>query len=64
MHKVAEASPITFSVFVLSTACFPEIRDRGELRVEWPTCVPPVVQVLDSSLRFCFPLKTGVYVAD
>jgi hypothetical protein len=64
MHEVAEAPSITFPVFVLSTTRLPKVRDWREFRVQRSTGVPPVVQVLDGSLRFCFPFETSVHVAD
>ena len=64
MHEIAEASSIAFPVFVLSATCLAEIRDWGELRVERSTCIPPVVQVFNSSLRFRFPFETGVHIAN
>jgi hypothetical protein len=64
MHEVAEAPSVTFSVFVLPTACFTEIRDWGEFCVQWSTSIPPVVQILDCGLRFRFPFKTGINVSD
>ena len=64
MHEVAEAPSVTFSVFVLSTARFTEIRDWGEFCVQWSTGIPPVVQIFDCGLRFRFPFKTSVNVSD
>lgn len=64
MHEVAEASSIALPVFVLSAARLAKVRDRGELCVQRSTGVPPVVQVLNSSLRFSFPFETSVHVAD
>ena len=64
MHEVAEPSPITFPVFVLSATCLAEVRDWGELRVERSTRIPPIVQVLNSGLCFCFPFVTGVHITD
>ena len=64
MHEIAEASSITFSIFVLSTTRLAEVRDWREFRVQWSTCVPPVIKVLNGSLCFCFPFESGVYVAN
>jgi len=64
MHEVAEASSIALSVFVLSATRLAKVRDWGELCVQRSTGVPPVVQVLNSSLCFCFPFETSVHVAD
>ena len=64
MHEVAETSPVAFSVFILSAARFTEIRDWGELRVQWSARIPPVVQIFDSGLGFRFPFKAGVNVSD
>lgn len=64
MHEVAEATPVTFAVFVLPTACFTEVRDWGEFCIQWSACIPPVVQILDGGLGFRFPFKTGVNVSD
>jgi hypothetical protein len=64
MHEVAEASSVAFTIFVLTATCLAEVRDWGEFCVQWSTRVPPVVQVLNSSLRFCFPFETGIHIAD
>ena len=64
MHKIAEASPIAFSILILPTTCLAEVRDWGELCVEWSTRIPPVIQVLNSSLCFRFPFEASVHVAD
>jgi hypothetical protein len=48
----------------LSATGLTEIRDWGELRVQWSARVPPVVQILDRGLRFRFPFETGVNVPD
>jgi len=64
MHEVAEASSIALSVFVLSATRLAKVRDWRELRVQRSTGVPPVVQVLNGSLRFCFPFETSVHVPD
>ena len=64
MHEIAETSPIALSVFVLSATSLAKVRDRGEFCVQRSTGVPPVVQVLNGSLRFCFPFETSVHVAD
>lgn len=64
MHEVAEAASITFPIFVLSTTRLAEIRDWGEFCVQWSACIPPVVQVLNSSLCFRLPFEAGVHVAN
>jgi len=64
VHEVTEASSIAFSVFVLSATRLAKVGDRGELCIQRSTSVPPVVQVLYSSLRFCFPFETSVHVTD
>ena len=64
MHEVAEASSIAFPVFVLPTARLAEVGDWGEFRIQRPTSIPPVVQVLNGGLRFCFPLETSVDISD
>ena len=35
MHKVAEPPAVTFAILILTATGFPEISDRGKLRVEW-----------------------------
>ena len=64
MHEIAEASSITFSVFILSAAGLTEIRDWGKFCIQRSTCIPSVVQVLDRGLRLCFPFETGVNVTN
>jgi len=64
VHEVAKSSSITLSIFVLPTTRLAEIRDWGEFCIEWPSRIPPVVQVLNSSLRFCLPFEAGIDVAD
>lgn len=64
MHEVAEASSVTFPVFVLSATCLTEIRDWREFCVQRSTRIPPVVQILDGSLGFRFPFETGINISD
>jgi len=35
MHKIAEATPVAFTVLILATARFTEVGDRRELCIEW-----------------------------
>lgn len=42
MHEVAKSSTIAFSIFVLSTAGFPKVCDRGKFRVQWTSLLSSV----------------------
>ena len=48
----------------LTAASLPEIRDRTELRVDWPPPEPAVVEVLDGLLGVLLAAKLDVHVAD
>lgn len=64
MHKVAESTAVAFVGLILTTACFTEIRDWRQLCKKRPLVVPPVIEGIDGSLRFFFPLVASIYVAD
>lgn len=64
MHEIAKATTVTFAIFILPTACFSEIRDWGEFSVKWATCIPPVIQIVDSGLSFVFPFKPSIHVSN
>jgi len=47
----------------LAAAGLAEIRDWRKFRVQRPACVPTVIEVVDSGLRFGFPLEASIHVS-
>jgi len=62
MHEIAKPSAVTFSVFVLAAACFPEVGHRGQLSVKRAPSVPTFIQVVYSGLCLRLPLVSRIYV--
>ena len=64
MHEVTETSAVTFTVLVLTTACFAEIRHGREFAVYRAAGVPAAVQCIASFLGVFLVFEADVDVAD
>jgi len=64
VHEVAETATIALSIFILPATSFPEVRDGGQLGIKRPSCIPSLIAVVYSSLRFRLPLIARVHVAN
>jgi hypothetical protein len=64
MNEIAESATHTSLSAVKATARFAEIRNRGELAVDWACCIPARVEGVAGFLRAVFVFEACVDVAD
>lgn len=63
MHEVTEATTSAFPHFILATAGFSEVCDRGELSMDWLSIKPPVIQVYHGLLSVLFITELHIHIS-
>ena len=64
VNEVAETAAHTSIAAVQPATCLPEVRNRAQLAIDRPSCVPPAVQALTRGLCRILVLEARVHVAD
>jgi hypothetical protein len=63
VHEIAKSGTGTLPHLILPATSFSEISYWTQLRVDWPTTKPSVVQIVYCFLSIFFPSELNVYVA-
>jgi hypothetical protein len=63
VHEIAKAGSGTLSHLILPATSFSEISYWTQLRVDWPTTKPSVVQIIYRFFCIFFPSELNVYIA-
>lgn len=64
VHEIAESGSRAFSHLVLTAAGFSEVRDGTELRVNWTTPEPTIVQIVYGTFGILFFTKLQMCLLD
>jgi hypothetical protein len=64
MHEVAETRSSAFSHFVLTATSFSEVCDRRQFSIDWSSCKPSIVEIIDCTFGIFLIPELDINIAD